>query len=766
MPLKRHTIFLTIAMPQMSFKDIVNRSLVNLQNCEDEPIHIPGSIQPHGFLIAADAATGLINFCSGNVKEFIGAGYEQVLGKQLSDILGNQLATSMLNEQGKASQVEGDIGGKAFLISLHKSGDDIILEAEPDDAEHEQQSDLYTSSKKMLGLMEDNYTLKQLCDVVAKSIKEITGYDRVMVYRFDEEYNGEVFAEAVEEHLEPFLGLHYPHTDIPAQARQLYLINQLRLIVDVNYASVPVYTTSSTASNKSLDMSLCGLRSVSPIHLQYLNNMGVGGTLTISLIHKGKLWGLIACHHYSPLYLGAGIRTAAKLHGHFITSQIDVRLLNEEYEMIAKSDAAYEQITGTRIELTRQALAALVQQEDVLTLCNAAGVSAVAEGEIYKFGDTPANDEIKMLADYLSVYKTSNEFTTDALAATLPQFAGLGQRFPGINYMSFGANSANCIIWYRHETVKEVNWGGDPKKAIEKDAGGLSPRKSFMLWKETVKGKSRKWQPFELKAARLFCNFFQDNLQAVVLNYEHEKQVEISRKLKETNEELENITWVSTHDLQEPLRKIRIMSSLLLTEEQQQLPERFYTLINKMSNSAERMQNLINDILAYTRVQAEEAGEQVDIEKVVNNVTTEMKDLIEETGTTVTTQNLPVVKGINFLLTLLFRNLIDNSIKFAVAGKNPVISITVADNSEAPAALPKNKQFITIKYTDNGIGFDDGYKQKIFDVFARLHDKKDYAGSGIGLAICRKIMLKHGGNISATSAEGEGATFYLQFPVE
>jgi len=185
--------------------------------------------------------------------------------------------------------------------------------------------------------------MQALCSLVAKGTREVTGYDRVMIYRFDSHYNGEVFAESYRADLEPFLGLHYPHTDIPPQARNLYLKNLLRLIVDIDYTAVPIFTVDDIAG-KNLDLSLSVLRSTSAIHVQYLQNMGVGATLTISLIYKQKLWGLIACHHYSPKDLTPEIRLAAQLQGNFITSQIGLRQSHDEYEVSRKVSSAFDKI--------------------------------------------------------------------------------------------------------------------------------------------------------------------------------------------------------------------------------------------------------------------------------------------------------------------------------------------------------------------------------------------------------------------------------------
>ncbi|RYZ79235.1 MAG: GAF domain-containing protein, partial [Proteobacteria bacterium] len=282
----------------MKIKDIVNREIVNLKNCEHEPIHVPGSIQPHGFLLGLKAS-GEIDFCSANTLEYINRTHDEILGNTFESVFGQEQFDALQNyiKLELQTPLKLELCGDVFLCTIHLSNGIRIIEAEPVPVVETNLS-IYDQTSKFLSYMHETHSLKELCQLVTDGTREITGYDRVMVYRFDKDYNGEVFAESCREDIEPFLGLHYPHTDIPSQARELYLQNLLRLIADINYTPVPLYTVDDR-EHKNLDLSHSILRSTSPIHVQYLQNMGVGATLTISLIHQKKLWGLIACHHYS-----------------------------------------------------------------------------------------------------------------------------------------------------------------------------------------------------------------------------------------------------------------------------------------------------------------------------------------------------------------------------------------------------------------------------------------------------------------------------------
>ena len=751
----------------MNIKDIVNRDIVNLKNCDQEPIHIPGSIQPHGFLLGIELSTFTILFSSGNVSEYLGATHQQLLGKAVGDVFGTtaeeQLKACTGYTDGQYKLIRFPFGDTELELSVHAHQEYLIIESEAPLAETEK-NDLFNLSKEFLSYMEDTHTLRALCELVAKGIRKITGYDRVMIYHFDKDYNGEVIAESKREDLEAFLGLHYPHTDIPAQARELYIKNQLRIIADVNYVPVPLYTIDD-GSDRNLDLSYASLRSVSPIHVQYLHNMGVGATLTISLIHKKKLWGLVACHHYSPKYLSQEVRMAARLQGNFITSQIDVRQLNEEYEESKKVNDAAKRLISRKFALQRNSFDEIIGDPDILALCNASGVSMLIDDRVYRNGSTPGDDEIRQLASYLSVYSGNTQFHTDSIIKFLPDAKNFAGKTPGINYVSLNISSTNCIIWYKPETVGEVNWAGDPSKAIEKDKNGLSPRKSFELWKETVKFQSNPWLQSEIIASSNFASVLLKHLGSVFLAEEEEKQRELARILTETNAELENINWISTHDLQEPLRKIQMMSSFILSEEEKEIPEDVYEKVLRMNKSAERMQVLVKDILKYTRLNhSKDAFETTDLSNLLQEVISDVSDSLSSSGATIHIGNLPVIRGVPFLLKQLFSNLIFNSLKFAHKDRKSDIRLSLVDHKVDADVTEDTDLYYVIRYSDNGIGFEKAYNATIFNIFARLNTTGEYQGSGIGLAFCKKIMNTHKGFIRADGHVGKGVDFFIAFP--
>lgn len=753
----------------MNIRDIVNRDIVNLTNCDQEPIHIPGSIQPHGFLIAFGGNDQLIVFCSGNTVQYLGLEPAQLLGKAMREVFGSEVCDSTLAyistlTGSVTAPLEIVIGGNIYQCNVHKSGEVWVAEYERAASLAPDVNTIFDQTVRFLKYTQEASTLQQLCARVTEEIKDITGYDRVMVYKFDKDYNGEIFAESKRDDLEPFLGLRYPHTDIPVQARQLYITNLLRIITDINYQPVPIYTLDDSPV-KNLDLSLSALRSTSPIHVQYLQNMGVGATLTISLLHEGRLWGLIACHHYSPKYIDHYTRINARLQGHFLTAQINVRQLAEEYEQSKDLNAALEVLLNMQFLPVRSSLADIVRQPELLALCQASGVAILLDGEVYNNGKTPPVEDIKRIAAWAAGNHLKGMFNTSRLVDHFPD-AHTCPMASGIIYYSLSKNNNAAVLWFNPETLEEVYWAGDPEKTIIKNESGLHPRKSFEKWKQVLKCEARQWTAPQLTAAASVAYNLQKHISLILLTEEETEQRQLAQQLQESNAELENINWISTHDLKEPLRKIQMFSSRIL-EDDDKPPANLLRNIEKINESAARMQQLLNDLNAYARLrQTQDVWQQVCLNDIVQKVREELSEDIREREATVNVQALPVIKGIPVLIHQLWINLVGNALKFARAGVPPVIEITAIRQTDLLPGSEAPTEFYKISVSDNGIGFDNKFASKIFRIFTRLHTVQQYKGSGIGLALGKKIMQIHGGHIEAEGTPGNGAIFHLYFPAK
>jgi light-regulated signal transduction histidine kinase (bacteriophytochrome) len=757
----------------MKIKSIVNDSTATILNCESEAIHIPGTIQPHGFLLAVTACNYTVAFCSENCFDFLNKTHIELLGKKLETIFSK---ADVENIEQQFKEFSADLmrpfiinyNEKTFHVTAHKSDEVIILEFEVFSEPKMDLPDLLIQMKRFAYHTERAENLQSLCQDIVDETRSITGYDRVMIYRFDKEYNGEVFAESKKEDLEPFLHLHYPHTDIPAQARELYLRNLVRMVVDVNYTPIPVFTISDEVNkNNTLDLSLSSLRSVSPIHLQYCKNMGVGATFVISLLHHKKLWGLISCHHCSAKYIPYYTRLAAHLQGIFLSSQIDVRQTADEFELAKETGKKVVDFQNLLINnpYTLTQKSTLSKLKDLI---NADGVMLRYNEENFTEGDLPVEQEIDDLINWLKSEKGSQSFNTHQLHQHYAGATQIANSIAGVVYLPLSNNNKNCIVWTRREVEKNIEWAGDPSKAVQKNEGNLmlSPRKSFEIWKQSVKLTSEEWKTPELKEAEAITATIQRQLHLADLKVQEEKYLTLNQKLQKANDELANMNWISTHDLKEPLRKIQVYGSIILEKDGANIPDSVKENILRMQKSANKMQVLIDDLLTYSKVMNEEKKlDPVDLNEIIEGILLDFKENIEEKNITIQLRNLPTVLGIKFQLRQLFLNLISNSIKFIRQEVTPVISISGEKVTSEKINFASQK-FYKIIVKDNGIGFDAAYEEKVFKIFQRLHSQTEFMGTGIGLSICKKIAELHGGYIEAEGIEGEGATFSVYLPVE
>ena len=484
------------------------RAQVDLTNCDREPIHIPGSVQPFGFLVALQSDF-TICMASDNVEAYLGRGPTEIFGKPLQGIFAEAAISAVrtrvdyLAGPDATERLFGVVlqdGGKPFDIAIHLSGPYLVIEAEPSVIEPDVNSGELV--RLMLGRVRKTRGITALAQEAARQVTILTGFDRVMVYRFAADGSGEVLAEVAKAGLESFLGLHYPASDIPAQARTLYARNWLRIIADVNAAPVPLLSTA-THSASLLDLSMSTLRSVSPIHIEYLQNMGVGASMSVSILRDGKLWGLFACHHYSARHLSFERRTAAELFGQMFSWILETR----EREAAVAYESRAQQIQERLIEAaathehSRRAIFDFVDDYRKMIECD--GIAIWSEGEIKLSGETPTEAEVKDLVAFIN--RTSPGRIT-ASAEIVKVYAAGGafrDRAAGFLAVPISRQPRDCLIFFRREVQRSVNWAGAPDKVYATGPHGprLTPRKSFELWQEVVHGQSKPWTQADLHIA-------------------------------------------------------------------------------------------------------------------------------------------------------------------------------------------------------------------------------------------------------------------------
>lgn len=514
----------------------------DLNTCDIEPIHVPGAIQPHGILIAVDARHRVVTV-SANCREQLGTHLDEAIGGRLEDLVGAEVAALVgagRTEPGELdlfparlpADLSGALAGRLTDVRTHHSGDRLVVEIEPVDERGISGLSL-RSARRAIGRLASHQDVDGLAAQLSEEVRALLGFDRAMVYRFDAAWNGEVIAESRHPELNPFLGLHYPASDIPAQARRLYTVNWIRLIADIGYTPVPLFPVLDPGTDAPLDLSFSTLRSVSPVHLEYLANMGVTASLSISIVIEGELWGLVACHHYSgPHRPSQDARAAAELLGQ-VASQM---FFDREQAAIRSSalDLRRRQaaiVTSAR-ETPGDPVANLLAHPDIAALLRASGAAVRNGDQVITVGEVPAQDDLDRIAALLErpgEYATA----TDHLAALDPSFADLTGSVAGA--LRIGSASDRYLLWLRPEQVQQVDWGGDPSNAKLAAAEGpdvrLSPRKSFEKWREVVRGRSEPWTPAEVEAAESLGL----DLQGVVLSRARE-QVAVAESMKESVE--------------------------------------------------------------------------------------------------------------------------------------------------------------------------------------------------------------------------------------
>ena len=498
----------------------------DLTNCERELIHLAGSVQPHGFMLALREPDLRIIQASANVQALLGLHAEDLLNQSVAE-LGGDIQASVrracapgcdLTEPAPLRcrvQVRGQ--PREFEGTLHRvngvGGAHVLLvEIEPVGAAHVQVDTVDSPAeqlRQLLGAAVQRFceapAIGTLADGVVRCFRDMLGYDRVMVYKFDPDGHGKIIAEARNPRLEPLLGLHYPASDIPQRARELYLRNRLRVLVDVHYEPSPLVPRQLPGSGEELDMSMCQLRSMSPLHLQYLKNMGVTATLVVSLVREGRLWGLIACHHYSPRNLRFAVRAAADLLAEVAATRI-AAIENYVYAQVAIQVRRLEQrlVEATSTEGDWR-LALFRNPSTVLQPLEATGAALFHEGELLTAGETPSTAELRVLMRWIAEQPFDGLFSCSSVARANPALDSLTPTASGVMAVKLSASRPDYLMWFRKEQLVSMTWAGDPSKPmVAKNPLELSPRSSFAAWSEIVRGTALPWSNTELALGRAF----------------------------------------------------------------------------------------------------------------------------------------------------------------------------------------------------------------------------------------------------------------------
>jgi light-regulated signal transduction histidine kinase (bacteriophytochrome) len=712
---------------------------VDLLNCADEPIHIPGSIQPHGALLFFNEA-GLLEGWSANAPAMLGIAPE--LGAPYASLDLPPAALELLVDyvgpgelESSPSMVPVCVNGTEYDCIVHAGLGRVVAEFEQREVGADEVTRFAVKAHASIDRLRRQKTIDGLLASAVEQIREFTGFDRVMAYRFRPDDSGDVVAESRREDLVPYLGQRYPASDIPAQARRLYILNTLRSIIDVDYQAVPLLGAPDALP---LDMSYSVLRSVSPVHIEYLKNMGVGASMSVSIVINGRLWGLIACHHMSRKLVPYSIRMAADVLAQVMASTIHSIESRQETAMIERSASARTKLVEDLL-LEDDPLETFSRFSDAIlsaTLAQAQVTSYYGKLRVHGAELPPGLAE----AIVASLPEGAHDLLVREKLEDWPEpVRGQLGKWVGLLALPFDppANGWNLLL--RVEQIEQVAWGGRPEKTTVFGPLGerLTPRGSFDAWYETVRGHAHPWESTILANARLTL------AELVRVMTTRRSQTEATRA---------QLLAMLGHDLRDPLHSINMAGMVL--EKGSAQP----TLGRRIQSSTSRMQRMITQVLDMSRIDGG-LGLGVTLEPV--NLTALVEDLIDEARLAypaipfqLTCDEPAMVNADGGRLAQVLSNLLSNARHHGEAGKPVRVCVKVEDRQAV------------VEVSNAGAPIPPEQVATLFNPFKRasLHNPRNRTGMGLGLYIAQQIVREHHGEI-AYRHDGNEVIFSVRLPL-
>jgi light-regulated signal transduction histidine kinase (bacteriophytochrome) len=755
-----------------------------LTTCDSEPVHTPGCVQAHGVLLVVRPGDLAVLQVSENSGAILGLSPDAILGRSVDSILGEETAQQIRSFVDHES-LEGNpmyaltlalpSAPSPLALSLHTLDGQILVELERvDPADEAAPIDYYSLVRRTTTRLELSSTVRELCQVVAEEVRRITGLDRVMVYRFHPDETGEVFAEDRREDMSPWLGLRYPPHDIPRPAREIFKKIWIRPLPDAAGELAEMVPLANPDTGEPLEMTYCALRGASAMYTEYLHNIGVAASLTLSIRRDGELWGLVTGHHATPTRFSSQKRAACELLAQFVSLQLKQAEEREHLAYRVRMEANHHAVLARAA--MEGGLATMVDpRPSLLDGIEAGGVAVHHRGRWWRAGVTPTPPQLDEIAAWLRersplVRDHRVAFATDRLSAALPSAAAYADVASGLLAVSIARNCRNLILWFRPEVEQTVRWGGNPHDlptVVGPHGPRLTPRKSFELWREVVRARSAPWKAIEIEGAQKMKMMVMDLAMSRV-----EQLAERNEALELRNDELSSFAYTAGHDLKEPLRGISRYANLLLEESQEgrAFDEQAKKRVEALLRLTTRMDGLLDALLHFSEVGSPPREmKNEDLGAMVQEAIEMLGARVLESGVEIRIPRpLPTVHCERVRIREVLSNLISNAIKYNDR-EDRWVEIGFLDAAEprpASDALeqrPEAAQGQVLLYVrDNGIGIESRHFQQIFKVFKRLHPRDAYGGgAGVGLAIVKKLVVLHGGRTWVDSAPGGGTSFYF-----
>lgn len=758
----------------------MKRHGVTITNCDSEPVQTPGCVQAHGALLVVRPSDLEILQVSENVHELLGHDPADLLGRPVAEALGEESQARIrqfLDQRGADNNplyvltLPARAGAAALDVTVHTVEDVAVIELEATGRTDGVEPDYVGLLQKTVSRLQSATSVGELSRILSAEVRAITGFGRVMIYRFHADGHGEVFAESRDEALAPWLGLHYPAEDIPRPAREIFKRVWCRPVPDVAGSLAELVPLAHPVTRAPLTMTYCALRGPSIMYTEYLRNMGVTAGLTMPIRQGAELWGLIACHDYAgPRHVSYPVRAACEFVAQIASLQLHAAKEREHVLYRLRVESVHNDLLARAAH--EGGLAAFFDgRPGMLEGLEAGGAALYHDAKWWKVGDTPSDHELDALALHLEGRpelgrSTRRVYATDSLPQDYPPAAAFADRASGLLAIALTQGRRNLMMWFRPETVRVVEWGGNPHdKPMMPGPHGprLTPRASFELFRESVRNRSLPWLDVEVDAAARLRVLVMD---VIVGRAEH--LADLNADLTRSNQELDAFAHAAGHDLKEPLRGIRQFAHQLL-ESETRTDEEQRRKLEVLMRLTMRMDSLLDSLLHFSRVG------RTTLELRSTNLDEVAREALEMVGSRTTKpssevtipRKLPRVRCDRVRVREIFVNLLSNALKYNDKASKLIEVGFVARGEDLPrpGAPPGAGEHTIFFVKDNGIGISDKHLGPIFTMFRRLHTEDEFGGgTGAGLTIVQKLVERHHGQIWVESTLGWGSTFFFTLP--